>query len=241
MRVLRGFGAAAATITVFCAVAAQAGAVGPGNSSLLLFGGTDIWRDGAFLAGGLLWSPAGLDTGGFTFKLLLGGGRYVYPSSGLREDVDGTLISASALPGWRMTRDGLTIDVFAGPIVQDYRLTPYDPGSLLRGPYAGGQIAADLWYLPNPSTMMALDGSIASIELIGSARAAVGWRSSPESFFIGPESQALWCKDYQQLRFGAHVTGYRIDALEWSAAAGWAIESFHREGVYLRIGFNTRL
>ncbi len=177
---------------------------------------------------------------GFTFKLLLGGGGYTYPSSGLGEDVRGTLLSASALPGWRVTRDGLVINVYAGPIVQDYRLTPYDPGSLLRGQYAGGQVATDLWYQPNPLTMIALDGSLASIEFIGSARAAVGWRISPESFFVGPETQALWCVDYQQLRFGAHVTAFHIDASEWMAAAGWEIESFHREGVYLRVGVNTK-
>jgi hypothetical protein len=161
----------------------------------------------------LLWTPTGLDQGGFTFKLLLAGGQYVYPSSNLRMDVAGTLVSGSALPGWRMTRDGLTVGLYAGAIVQDYRLMPYDPRSRLRGAYAGGQIAADIWYQPGPATMIAVDGSIASIGLIGSARAAIGWRSS-EPFFIGPETQALWCTDYQQLRFGAHVTGFPVDALE---------------------------
>ena len=73
--------------------------------------------------------------------------------------------------------------------------------------------------------MIALDGSIASIEFIVSARAAVGWKLV-EPFFVGPETQAFWCTDYWQLRLGAHVTGYRIDALEWSAAGGWAADSF---------------
>lgn len=48
---------------VLCAAAAQAGRDGPNNPSFLLFAGTDLWRDGAFVDGGLLWSPAGLDTG----------------------------------------------------------------------------------------------------------------------------------------------------------------------------------
>jgi len=224
-----------------CTVAARAEPVAPDNPSFLLFAGSDIWRDGAFLDGGFLWTPAGLDSSGFTFKLLLAGGRYVYPSSGLGVDVDGTLVSASALPGARMSHDGLTIDVFIGPIVQDYRLTPYDPGSLLHGSYAGAQLASDVWYQPDPATMIAFDASVASISLIGAARAAVGWRSSPESFFVGPEVQAFWCIDYQQLRFGAHVTSFRIDALDWSAAAGWEFESFRREGVYLRVGVSRRL
>ena len=51
---------------VLCATAAQAGSDGPSNPSFLLFAGTDLWRDGAFANDGLLWSPAGLDAGGFT-------------------------------------------------------------------------------------------------------------------------------------------------------------------------------
>ncbi|MGA2311416.1 MAG: cellulose biosynthesis protein BcsS [Xanthobacteraceae bacterium] len=224
---------------VLCAAAAQAGSDGPNNPSFLLFAGTDLWRDGAFVDGGMLWSPAGLNTGGFTLKILLNGGLYTYPSGGLRMDVDGTLVSAAALPGWRTTRDGFTIDLYAGPVVQDYRLTPYDPGSRPRGLYGGAQVAGDVWYQPSPATMIALDGSIASIELIGSARAAIGWKVF-EPFFVGPETQAFWCTDYRQLRLGAHVTGYRIDALEWSAAGGWAADSFGRGGLYLRLGVNAR-
>ena len=138
-------------------------------------------------------------------------------------------------------RDGLTINLFAGAVAQDLRLSPYDPGALLRGSYAGGQFAFDVWYQPDFKTMIALDGSISSIEYIGSARVAFGVRPT-NSFFIGPESQAIWCADYLQLRFGAHVTAFRVDNLEVSAGAGLAIEStFGRAGPYLRLGFNTRL
>jgi len=238
--VSRGFVAAGtATMMVLHAATGQAGTDGPNNPSFLLFAGTDLWRDGAFVHGGLLWSPAGLDADGFTLKLLLSGGGYTYPSGGLRTDVDGTMLSAAALPGWRMTRDGITIGLYAGPVVQDYRLTPYDPGSRLHGPYGGAQFAADVWYQPSPVTMLALDGSVASIGPTGSLRAAIGWRFS-EPFFVGPETQALWCADYQQVRLGVHVTGFRIDALEWSAAGGWAVESDGRAGPYLRLGVNAR-
>jgi hypothetical protein len=58
--------AVGATMLVLCAIAAQAGTEQPVPASLLFFAGTDLWRDGAFLNGGLLWSPAGLDKGGFT-------------------------------------------------------------------------------------------------------------------------------------------------------------------------------
>lgn len=241
MRALRSFGAAVATIVIFCVAAARAGTDdAPYSPSFLLFADTNLWRDGAFLDGGLLWSPAGLDKGGATFKVLLAGGGYTYPSTDLHTDVDGALVSASALPGWRMTGNGFVVGIYAGALVQDYRLTPFDPASLLHGAHAGGQLAGDVWYQPNPTMMVAFDGSIASIALIGSARAAVGWRVGEPPFFVGPETQALWCIDYQQLRFGAHVTAFRIDGFEWTAATGLAIESFGRTGVYLRVGVNTR-
>ena len=237
---MRAFGAAAVT-AAFCFLAflAKADTDTPKSPTILLFAGTDLWRDGAFLYGGFLWSPASLNTDGFTLKLLLAGGTYVYPSSTLQTDVDGRLLSASALPGWRVTSEGLTVALYAGPIIQDYRLSPNDPASLLRGSYAGAQIATDMWYQPNPGTMAEFNASIASIAAIGTARAAVGWRPY-DSFFIGPEAQAFWCVDYQQWRLGVHVTGFRVDGFEWSAATGWAVESDGRTGPYLRLGVNMR-
>jgi len=49
-----------------CTALDLAKAGGPASPSFLLFSGTDLWRYGAFFYGGALWSPAGLDTGGFT-------------------------------------------------------------------------------------------------------------------------------------------------------------------------------
>jgi hypothetical protein len=51
---------------VLCAAVDRAEAGERGDASFLLFAGTDLWHYGAFLYGGLLWSPAGLDTDGFT-------------------------------------------------------------------------------------------------------------------------------------------------------------------------------
>lgn len=155
--------------------------------------------------------------------MLLNGGRYTYTSGDLKSD----------------TRDGLTVSVFADPVVQDYRLTPYDPGSRLRGFYAGGQFATEIWYQPTASTMAAINGSIASIGPTGSVRAALGWRLF-DAMFVGPESAALWCGDFQQLEFGAHITGFRFNALEWSAGGGWAMDSDKRSGPYLRLGVSAK-
>ncbi len=211
----------------------------PNAPSFLIFGGTDLWRYGAFLYGGGLWSPAGLDNDGFTLKVLLNGGRYSYMSGDLQRGVDGTMVSGAAMPGWRFTRDSLSVSVFAGPVVQDYRLSPYDPGSRLRGVYVGAQFATEVWYQPTANTMAAVSGTIASIGPNGSVRAALGVRVF-DAMFVGPESQMLWCGDFQQLEVGVHITAFHFQALEWSAASGWSMDSDKRTGPYLRLGVSAK-
>jgi hypothetical protein len=231
--------AIAAAVLAICAAMDAAEAGGPENPSLLLFSGTEIWRYGAFLYGGLLWSPAGIDTNGFTLKMLLDGGEYSYVSGGFQETIDGTKLSAAALPGWRFIRNDLTVSVFAGPVVQDYRLSPADPGSRLHGLYLGAESAADIWYQPNALTMAALNGAIASIGPTGYVRAAFGVRLFAPAY-LGPEVEEVWCADFTEVEFGAHVTALRVDAFQWTIESGWALTSDQRSGPYLRLGVSAR-
>jgi hypothetical protein len=211
----------------------------PAIPSFLLFSGTDLWRYGSFLYGGVLWSPDGLDTGGFTLKMLLDGGKYSYVSGASGDNIDGTKLSAAALPGWRFTGGGLTVTLFAGPLIQDYRLTPADPGSRLHGFYVGAETAADIWYQPNAMTMAALNGAISSIGPTGYVRAAFGLRTFVPAF-VGPEIEQIWCANFQELELGAHLTGLRVNAVEWSIGSGLALASDQRSGPYVRLGFDAR-
>jgi hypothetical protein len=205
----------------------------------LLFGGSDIWRNGAFTYGGLLWSPGGLDREGFTLKAVMSGGTYRYWSGAVGGDVTGRELVAQVLPGWRFKSDRLEVKVFAGLDLQDHRLSPDDPASRLRGGDAGLRAAADLWYEPTPSTMLAADGSISTIITSYSARLAYGWRPF-DRFYLGPEAQMFASDGYRQTRFGAHLTGLKTGQFEWSAAAGWSDDSDHRTSLYVRFGLLTR-
>lgn len=240
MVALRGVVAAfvAAAAVLVCA-AGQAEAGGLDDRSFLLFTGTDIWRYGDFLYGGFLWSPKGLDRDGFTFKMLLDGGAYSYVSGALQQTVNGTKLSAAALPGWRFTRGALNVTVFAGPVVQDYRLTPNDPGSRLHGLYVGGETGVDIWYQPTANTMAAFNGAVSSIGPTGFAREAVGVRVFDRAF-VGPEIEQIWCADFEEIELGAHLTGLRFNSVEWSMASGFALTSDQRSGPYLRLGVNAR-
>jgi hypothetical protein len=217
--------------------AAHAGAADTAN--FLLFGGTDLWRYGDFLYGGAVWSPGGLNKDGFALKVLLNGGAYNYKSGDLHGGVDGDMFSATAMPGWRFTRGGLSVGLFAGPVAQDYRLSPYDPGSRLHGFYLGGQFTGEIWYQPAANLMAAMSGSIVSVGPTGSLRGALGVRAFGIAF-VGPEAAAFWCGDFQQFQFGLHLTGLRWNALEWSAGSGWSLDSDRRSGPYLRVGVSTR-
>jgi hypothetical protein len=231
--------AVAAAVLIVSALSALAQADGAANPSVLFFAGTDLWRQGEFIHGGALLAPAGLDAEGFTLKLLIGGGHYSYFSGGLAQDVDGRVLSAAALPGWRFRRDAFTVTIYAGPEVQDHRLAPDDLGSRLRGFYVGARVGGDMWYQPNAELMVAADAGFTTIGPTTSLRAAMGWRFF-DAVFIGPETQMFWCADYQQLRLGVHVTGLRTGQLEWTAASGWARDSDGHDGPYLRLGVIMR-
>jgi Cellulose biosynthesis protein BcsS len=87
--------------------------------------------------------------------------------------------------------------------------------------------------------MAAVNGAITSIGPTGYVRAAFGFKVLAPAF-IGPETEALWCGDFQELEFGAHITGWHTERFEWSAGGGWALTTDHRDGPYLRLGVNAR-
>jgi hypothetical protein len=229
--------AAAASVAFITVEPAQAGP--PNAPTFLFFSGTDLWRYGAFLYGGAIWSPGGLDSDGFTLKALFNGGRYTYSSGTLNSDVSAVMASAAIMPGWRFSYDKLIVSLFVGPVAQDYRLTPNDPASRLHGFYLGSEFSADIWYQPTAHTMASVNGTLATIGPTGSLRTAFGVRVFDKAF-VGPEIGELWCGNFEQVQFGAHLTGLRTEMVEWSAAGGWSLTSDQRQGPYLRLGVNVR-
>lgn len=207
--------------------------------TFLLFSGTDLWRHGGFVYGGLLWSPEGLDRDGFTLKLLSGAGTYRFHSGALATDVTARQFTGFALPGWRFILENAQITVFAGLDVQDHRLSPDDVSARLRGRLTGPRSGFDFWYEPSPADMMAADASVSTIGRSYSARLAYGWRFL-ESLYVGPEVYALGSDNYRQYRAGFHVTGLRTGPVEWAASTGWAGDSDRRGSLYARLGILTR-
>ena len=73
----------------------------------LYFSGFDLWREGGSSYGGVQWAPGGLNNDGFTLKLLLAGGQYLYTAG--TTNITGTNFLGAALPGWRIKRGNFEI------------------------------------------------------------------------------------------------------------------------------------
>ncbi|MEJ2377812.1 MAG: cellulose biosynthesis protein BcsS [Pseudolabrys sp.] len=237
--------ASVATAFIVCCCCVAAGPVRAGDDDgvahAILFSGRDFWGNGAFLFGGMLWAPNGFERDGLVFKLMLSGGAYRYKAGDLGgERVIGAELVAQALPGFRVARNHFEAKVFFGPEYEYHRLWPDDPGNRLRGPAFGLRFAVELWDEPTPSTMIAADASLSTIDTNSSARLAFGWQVLDKQFYAGPETQVYGAQGYAQWRFGIHVTSFRTGDAEWSAAGGWAIDSDNRSSPYLRLGFMQR-
>ena len=212
----------------------------PPDPTLLFFSGGDLWREGGFVHGGVLWSPGSLEEEGFTLKFIFGSGTYRYRSGALgNTEVIGRQLSASLMLGWRFKRPALELTLFAGLDAQDTWLSPDDPSNEARGTQLGLRTAFDFWYEPTRTTMLALNGSVSTIGGSYTASAAYGWRFF-DRVYVGPEAAALVSGDYRQFRFGAHATAFKTEKVELSAAVGHAQDSSDRSGTYGRIGLVTR-
>ena len=215
------------------------------DAHVLLFSGRDLWRNGAFLYGGVVMAPGGFERDGFLLKLIYSVGLYRYNASNLGgEEVTGGETVGAFMPGWRIKRGNLEMKFFAGPDFEYHPLWPDDPANRLRGHAIGLRMAAEFWYEPTPSTMIAGDASISSIVGDTTARLAYGWRVFDDlldaGFYVGPEVQYFSSYGYRHLRLGVHVTGLKTENHEWSAGLGWAQDSVGRASPYLRLGFLTR-
>jgi hypothetical protein len=236
MRKRAGATALAAVSSWLCFVAC-AGAQGTGDR-FLLFSGTDLWRQGSFMHGGVLWSPGGLDNEGFALKALISAGSYTYLSDTLGQ-VRGRELVAQLMPGWHFKFNHIEFKAFAGLDLENHQLSPDDPDGGLRGNDLGLRAAFELWSEPTSNTMIAADGSISTIDHNYSFRAAAGWRVA-DLFYLGPEVQAYANDGYMQRRIGIHFTAFRFNGVEWSAAGGFARDSDHRNSAYVRLSISRR-
>lgn len=209
---------------------------GQGHGSLL-FGGYDLWRNGASLYGGFEWFGGGAAENGPVVRLMLSealeryqAGRFTYVND---------ISRASVLAGWRFKSGAFELKILAGPDLENRASMPDFREQRWRGTHGGVRIAAESWAEPTPETM--LSSSFYATTVAGSygARLAAGWRMF-DAFWLGPEMSGSSDEFSRQTRIGLHLTGFEVAAMEWSAAAGYVRDSYGRSGIYSRLGASLR-
>lgn len=233
--------AAAFLISCVCVTAGPARADDDDEPHFILFSGRDIWRNGVFMHGGVLYAPAGFEQDGLLFKVLLSGGVYRYFSGSTGERIYGVENTVQVLPGWRVKRGDFEAKVFMGPDFEQHWLWPNDPSNSLRGRSFGLRIAADFWYEPTPMSMAAIDFTVATASASPYLRAAVGWRVIDEQFYFGPEIAYFGGDGYRQLRLGGHFTAMKTGYMEWTAAGGWARDTDRQSSPYVRLSMSQKM
>jgi hypothetical protein len=210
------------------------------GNHFLTFAGTDLWRQGAFLYGGGLWAPAGMDHDGFVLKVVATRGYYRYRTGTLGDvTVIGAMYAASVMPGLHFPRGKVSVTVYAGPERQVHVLLPDDQGNLTRGLRTGVRLATDLWYQPTDLAMVTFSSTLTTIGNAYAMRSAFGWKLL-DSFYLGPEALIYGANNYTQLRIGVHVTEFEFLRRDWQAAIGYAHDNGGNDGAYVRVGVSER-
>lgn len=203
----------------------------------LFYSGVDAWHYGATGYGGIQWAPSGLDKEGFILRLIASEGIERYDAVPTR--ITTQIFRAALLPGWKFKRGSFEVQLFAGP---DFEIDTPSTSSVatnMRGTHYGARGGADFWWEPIPQFMLASSLSGTTIANSFSARGAAGWRVA-DLFWLGPEISMSGDDYSQQYRAGLHLTGFKLAGLDWTAAAGYVQDSFHRSGAYGRLGVSMR-
>jgi hypothetical protein len=203
----------------------------------LFYSGFDIWRFGRAGFGGFYASPEGLDKDGFMVRLFVSDGRERYDVGARRFNTD--IQRISLLPGARFSASSFELKLFAGAELESRMSAPGVATANASLTRIGARVAAETWWEPMPAMMLSSAFSATSNFNAWSARGAAGWRAF-DQVWAGPEILASGDVFSRQFRVGAHLTGLKLAAFEWSAAAGYVQDSFGRGGVYGRIGVLVR-
>jgi hypothetical protein len=198
------------------------------------FAGLDMQRFGVGAYAGLLLSPTpGRD--GLAMRLIGAQSvdEYRTPTGSIRNQT----LRAALTPGYRISRPGFELSAFAGVEIAARVRLPITRRTQIE-PDVGMRMSADTWWQPIAPVMISANLSMTTIDAFFAARVASGIRVF--DVWTGPEISASTDIWGQTLRVGGHVTSMRTANVELSFAAGYAFDSFGRQGIYTRLGITLR-
>lgn len=203
---------------------------------IMYFAGFDLWRCGLAGYTGMQWAPGRLDRDGFILRLIMSDGLERLNADGRRYQTH--IFRSAIMPGYKFKRGNLEVQLLAG-VDFELDVLAIDGRQTWKRNVFGARVTTDLWWEPTEAIMAQASFSASTIDSATSMRVAAGWRVM-DRFWIGPEVLASSDHFSRQHRVGAHLTGLRTGAFEWSIAAGYVGDSFSRSGAYARLGMLMR-
>ena len=161
---------------------------------------------------------------------LAGSYKYISTAPGVGS-VTGRETSGSLLGGYEWVMPGTTVSVFAGLEAQNRTLSKADPNNKVVGTSFGLKTALDFYSNPTPYTMVSGNFTFATNNSAYYARIKAGMAVTGQ-VFVGPEILFLGDSFYGQWRFGAHLTGIKMGALQFGVSGGYVRDQKNGGGGY---------
>jgi outer membrane immunogenic protein len=191
------------------------------------------------LAGAMIAPSTDLDTSGLRVFIQGGGGNYKFfgdaPSA-----FKGVYETGDVLVGYGFEGDFYSINLLAGPGVENDTLNMFDPNDKVVGTQFGAKVRGDAWVNFTPSTLLYTEGEFSSAFLTYYTKAKFGYDFfNGSKIFIGPEIGTLGNERFQQLRVGASVTQIKYKNFQIDLSAGYANDSVVGPGAYGTVEFSA--
>ena len=161
---------------------------------------------------------------------LIGSYKYVSTAPGVGS-VIGRETAGTLLGGYEWVMPTMTVSVFAGLDIQNRTLSKADPNNTVVGAAVGLKTALDFYTNPTPYTMVSGNFTYSTNNSAYYARIKAGM-AVVGRVFIGPEMLFLGDNFYGQWRFGAHVTGIKMGALQFGLSGGYVSDRKNGAGAY---------
>jgi hypothetical protein len=145
--------------------------------------------------------------------------------------IDGRLQSANLMLGYEHVSRSMKIAAFGGLDVRHTQITPNDLNNASVGTKAGFRAGLDIYMQPTDYSMASATFTFSTINAAYYGRLKAGLAISP-GVYVGPEFLVIGDDSSNQWRVGAHVTGFKLGAMQFGLSGGYMSQKDLGNGFY---------
>ncbi|KAB7613487.1 cellulose biosynthesis protein BcsS [Amylibacter sp. SFDW26] len=194
------------------------------NSSVLIFG-SEVGSDSLTVYTGLIKAFNGdLNKSGYLGRGFIAYGDYNYETAAVAGgSVDIEAVSGDLMLGYQIVGNQAIISGFAGLDIQSNALTPNDPQNSTGGSAHGFKIQGEVRTTENAPAQASLIASYSGANETYYSRGRIGFNVG--KFSVGPEASLLGNEEYDSQKYGAFISGLKVNSLDVSVNVGYANSS----------------